>query len=118
MVTPRKKTVVSTLAPPRGSLPERFTGQIRENASIIFTNFVCRCRSSTTFRLTILIGHGPFFDPPSGGPVEAVCTTFLVEVSEYLTSAQILQGPKAGRSGRTPLLYGSIWEVSQSVFPT
>lgn len=64
------------------------------------------------------IGHGPFFDPSPGGLVEAVCTTFLVEVSECLITTQILQEPEAGRGGRTPLLYGSIWEVSRFVFPT
>ena len=99
MVTPRKKIVVSTLVTPPSSLSEMFIGQIRENASIIFTNFVCRGCPRDTFCLTMLIGHDPFLDPSSGGPVEAVCTTFLVEVSECLIPTQILQEPKAGRGG-------------------
>lgn len=38
--TRRKKIVVSALVTPQGSVSEKSIGQIRENASIIFTNFV------------------------------------------------------------------------------
>ena len=95
--TLRKKIDVSALAIPRGSLPEGFIGQIRENASIIFTNFVCGSCPRETPNLTTSTGHGSFFDPPSRGLVEAVRTTLLAEVSERLKSTQILQEPKAGR---------------------
>ena len=40
MVTRRKKIAVSALFTLRGLISENSTGQIRENASIIFTNFV------------------------------------------------------------------------------
>ena len=46
MATHRKKIVVSVSVTPRGSPLDKSIGQIRENASIIFTNFVRVPRSS------------------------------------------------------------------------
>ena len=77
MATHRKKIVVSALVTLRGSLHKKSIGQIRENASIIFTNFVSRSRPRETHSLTASTGHDPFFHPSSGGFMEAVCTTFL-----------------------------------------
>ena len=75
MATHRKKVVVSLLVTPNGSLLEDSTGQIRENASIIFTNFVGRSYLRVVLGLTpyriCFIFRSSLMKNYGGGPYHA-----------------------------------------------
>jgi len=63
--TRHKKSVVSASVALRGSVSNVSIGQIREKASIIFTNFVSLCCPRKILGLTTYTGHDAFFDPSS-----------------------------------------------------
>lgn len=65
MVTRRKKIVVSAFITWQGSISKEFIGQIRENASVIFTNFVGVSFQRKILRFMTSTGHDPLFDPSS-----------------------------------------------------
>jgi hypothetical protein len=85
-VTLRKKLVVSAFVTSRGSNSKGYIGQIRENTSVIFTNFVGLSFPIGIISLTVSAGHDPFFDPSPRGLMEAVGIAFpKAQVPECLT---------------------------------